>query len=60
VVSIKQRETRAALRRVDEGTYGICQECEEPINPRRLAAVPWASLCLRCQEVRDCELSLAA
>src|ERR1700758_2726236 len=36
------RNVRAALRRIDEGTFGICVHCEEEISPKRLAAVPWA------------------
>ena len=47
------RDIRAALARLDEGTYGVCLDCEEAIAPRRLAAVPWASLCLKCQEAAD-------
>jgi DnaK suppressor protein len=52
--SIRLREARAALRRIREGTYGTCQECEEDISPRRLAALPTAALCIRCQEANDC------
>jgi DnaK suppressor protein len=48
------REVRAALRRIDAGTFGICVGCEENINPKRLAAVPWASSCIVCQEATDC------
>ena len=44
---------RTALRRVHAGTFGICAGCEENINPKRLAAVPWASLCIACQEAAD-------
>ena len=51
--SIRLRETRAALRRIDEGTFGLCVECEEPIRPNRLAAVPFAALCIDCQETAD-------
>ena len=47
------REACAALRRMDEGSFGICQECDEDIHPRRLAAVPWAALCIQCQEAVD-------
>jgi RNA polymerase-binding transcription factor DksA len=39
---------RAALSRMEEGTYGICRTCEEPIAPRRLAALPYTSQCLAC------------
>src|SRR5256885_7336284 len=45
------REVEEALRRVKEGTYGICQECEEPIFPKRLQALPLAQFCVRCQEM---------
>ena len=47
------RDARAALRRIQEGNFGICQECEEEIHPKRLAAVPWAKCCIRCQEAAD-------
>jgi len=47
------RDARAALRRIQEGTFGTCQECDEDIHPKRLAAVPWATLCIRCQEAAD-------
>jgi DnaK suppressor protein len=43
----------AALRRIEEGEFGICLDCEEPISPKRLAALPWAAYCLHCQESRD-------
>ncbi|MDW8130098.1 MAG: TraR/DksA family transcriptional regulator [Bryobacterales bacterium] len=47
------RNIRAALARMDEGTYGICVRCEEPISPKRLAAVPWTPFCISCQEAAD-------
>jgi RNA polymerase-binding transcription factor len=52
--SLKLREARAALRRIQDGSYGVCEECNEPISPRRLRAVPSAALCIRCQEAIDC------
>ncbi len=39
---------RAALRRIDEGTYGICQQCGARIDRARLEIVPDASLCINC------------
>ena len=45
----------AALKRIDEGEFGICLDCEEPISPKRLAAVPWAAYCLHCQEMHDAQ-----
>jgi DnaK suppressor protein len=47
------REARAALARIQEGSFGTCQECEEDIHPKRLAAVPWATFCIQCQEAAD-------
>ena len=43
----------AALKRIQRDEFGICLDCEEPISPKRLAAVPWAAYCLECQEHRD-------
>src|SRR6266700_6842429 len=39
-----------ALLRIDDNEYGPCQNCENDINPKRLAAIPWARYCLSCQE----------
>ena len=47
------RDARAALRRIEDGSFGTCQECDEDIHPKRLAAVPWAIFCVRCQEAVD-------
>jgi DnaK suppressor protein len=47
------RNVRAALRRLNEGAYGVCLHCEEEINPKRLNAVPWAPYCITCQELAD-------
>jgi DnaK suppressor protein len=47
------RDARAALGRIEEGNFGTCQECDEDIHAKRLAAVPWATLCIRCQEAAD-------
>jgi len=47
------RNVRAALFRINDGSYGICMHCEEEIKPKRLDAVPWAAFCIRCQEAAD-------
>jgi len=47
------RNVRAALRRIDEGTFGVCLHCEEDISPKRLNAVPWTPFCIQCQEIAD-------
>ena len=41
----------AALGRLDEGTYGTCVRCGEPIASERLGALPWASHCIGCQRI---------
>ncbi len=47
------REVRAALNRINAGTFGICLGCEEKIGLKRLSAVPWAASCIACQEAAD-------
>ena len=47
------RNVRAALRRIDEGSFGVCLHCEEDISPKRLVAVPWTPFCIQCQEMAD-------
>ena len=42
-----------ALRKIDQGTYGICEQCGRPIDPQRLEAKPEAALCLECQQAAD-------
>lgn len=42
-------QVNAALRRVAEGTYGICVNCGKEIAERRLEALPYATLCIECQ-----------
>ena len=44
------REISDALQRIEQGTYGVCLECDEPISVKRLEAVPWARYCVACQE----------
>jgi len=47
------RRLRSAIDRIDDGSYGLCLECEEEIAPKRLKAIPWAELCIHCQEKAD-------
>jgi DnaK suppressor protein len=42
-----------ALRKIDEGSFGICEECEEPISKKRLEARPETTLCIRCKEDQE-------
>ena len=46
-----------ALRRLDEGRYGVCEECGRPIGDERLAAKPWARLCIEHQAEMERSLS---
>jgi DnaK suppressor protein len=47
------RDVKAALQRLHDGSFGTCVDCESPINSKRLAAVPWASRCIHCQEAAE-------
>lgn len=57
MLAVSENESRQlslvdeALLRLDDDEYGPCQNCEKPINPKRLAAIPWARYCLDCQEL---------
>jgi DnaK suppressor protein len=51
--AILLRDVRTALARMEQGNFGICLNCEYDISPKRLAAVPWAALCIVCQEAQD-------
>jgi DnaK suppressor protein len=42
-------EIDAALRRIDEGAFGICVRCGNPVGEGRLEALPWATLCIDCK-----------
>lgn len=42
-----------ALRRMEDGTYGVCESCKKPIPMKRLVAVPYASTCVKCQELEE-------
>ena len=39
-----------ALRRLDDGTYGVCRDCGDPISVARLTAIPWTRVCITCKE----------
>lgn len=46
------KDIQAALDRIDEGTYGLCETCGQPINPERLHAIPATTVCMKCKQGR--------
>jgi DnaK suppressor protein len=46
-------DVREALASLEGGEYGICEDCAGSISPKRLDALPWARVCVTCQEARD-------
>jgi len=44
-------QVNEALDRIGAGNYGVCMACENAISLKRLAALPWAALCLDCQQI---------
>ncbi len=42
-----------AIEKIDGGTYGLCEACSKKINKTRLKAVPYAELCVPCQETQE-------
>jgi DnaK suppressor protein len=51
--STVRRSVASALHRTQDGSFGTCVHCRGEIGRRRLEAVPWTSLCIRCQEAAD-------
>ena len=47
------RRIDEALHRLEKGTYGSCEECDEEIPAARLQALPFATLCVTCQELHE-------
>ncbi len=47
------QQVNAALARIEAGTYGICANCGKQINPARLQARPFSTLCIDCQQLAD-------
>jgi DnaK suppressor protein len=42
-----------AIKRIEESSYGLCQECQNDIGKKRLVVVPWAPNCIECQEKEE-------
>jgi DnaK suppressor protein len=47
------RQVKAALRRIEDGSFAVCIECDSPISEKRLAVLPWAPRCIGCQQAAD-------
>ena len=56
--SERLRDVTDALKRIDSGTYGVCEGCEEPILRKRLEVFPSARYCVKCQSKLEKEGSL--
>ena len=54
------RDVVSALQRIDEGSFGACERCGEPIAEKRLEALPFARYCIDCQRVVEQEERMAA
>jgi len=46
-------EINHALRKIQDGDFGLCESCKKPISQVRLRAVPYATLCLKCQQSKE-------
>lgn len=56
LVSTEQKvlyQIEDALKQIEEGTYGVCQQCAKPISLSRLRVVPYTSLCISCQRTTE-------
>lgn len=56
-LSMREKETFSklnnALQRIEEGSFGLCEECEEPIAEKRLQAIPYCTTCISCAEQQE-------
>lgn len=50
---VKLDRINEALKRIEEGDYGVCEECGETISKKRLMVVPFARLCINCQKEEE-------
>lgn len=57
MLAVSENESRQltmineALERIEDDEYGLCQNCENNVNVKRLNAIPWARYCLDCQQL---------
>jgi DnaK suppressor protein len=51
--AVKLKQIEAALKRIEEDTYGICLDCEESIPEKRLLSNPHFQICVTCAETRE-------
>lgn len=51
----KLAQIESALKRIEEGTYGLCHDCEDPIPEKRLLSNPHFQSCVSCAEEREAE-----
>ncbi len=49
----KLNDIKLALKKIDNGTYGVCENCKKEINPERLEVMPAARFCMECQEDKE-------
>jgi DnaK suppressor protein len=54
------KEVTSALQRIEDGSYGLCERCNEPIAEKRLDALPFARHCINCQRVVEEEERMPA
>jgi DnaK suppressor protein len=47
------KEIDAALKRIDDGTFGVCERCGNPIGEERLEAMPYATKCIDCKRLEE-------
>jgi len=62
-LSQAERETlfyiEMALKKIENGTYGVCEECGAPIGEKRLEAIPWVRLCIECSQNEEIHKSFS-
>jgi DnaK suppressor protein len=53
-IELLLEEVENALKKIDDKTYGKCEQCRKPIDTKRLKAEPYARLCMNCKKAEEC------
>ena len=59
-LELQLRDVNLALKKIEKGTYGICERCKKAISIERLKVIPWARYCLKCEKELKGENAVSA
>jgi DnaK suppressor protein len=57
---VQMKEIDLALDRIHDGSFGLCEQCDQPISTKRLEVIPWARKCFPCQSAAPDQRAMLA